>query len=58
MRALCLAAAIALSGCAVTAQGLPPKIEQIAGSPSMICSAVLQQQARDLSALKAVLAQP
>ncbi len=51
---LCLAP---LCGCAGMASldTIPPKIEQVGGSPSQICTVILKQQARDLADLRAVL---
>jgi hypothetical protein len=37
------------------AQGLPVQVENMAGGPTMICSALLPQEAQSLQQLKAVL---
>jgi hypothetical protein len=47
------AAALGLAACA--AQGLPVQVENVAGAPTMICSALLAQEAQSLQQLKAVL---
>lgn len=44
---------LALSACA--AQAVPAQVENAAGAPTMICSALLAEQAQSLQQLKAVL---
>jgi hypothetical protein len=51
------AAMVALTLSACAAQGVPTQIENVAGAPTMICSALLAQQAQSLQELKSALDQ-
>lgn len=55
MKQIFAAAATALGLAACAAQGLPVQVENVAGAPTMVCSALLAQQAQSLQQLKAVL---
>ena len=47
------AAALGLAACA--AQEVPAQVENVVDAPTMICSALLAQEAQSLQQLKAVL---